>query len=140
MMSVDWSGWHSPLHATAAGKVLLAHMPEAQRQRVLRRPLERLTEYTVVDRSQLVEQLRAVHEEGYGYIVEELEVGMTAVAAPIYSAEGSVIASVAVSGPTFRLPTEEIPATAKLVKTAAEDISRQIGFYGDVGGEGSIAG
>lgn len=149
MMAVDWSGWHTPLHATAAGKVLLAHMEGNQRQRVLRRPLERLTEHTVVDRAQLAEQLRAVREEGYGYIVEELEVGMTAVAAPIYSAEGLVIASVAVSGPTFRLPDREIPATAKLVKAAAEEISRQIGFYdgargtgddGNTGGDGSPSG
>ena len=66
--------------------------------------------------------------------------GMTAVAAPIYSAEGSVVASVAVSGPTFRLPAEEIPATAELVKAAAAEISRQIGFYGDASGNSSSDG
>ena len=132
MMSVDWSGWHTPLHASAAGKVLLAYMPEEQRQHILRKPLEALTEHTVTSNEVLEQQLREIREAGYGYIVEELEVGMTAVGAPIREANGTVIAAVAVSGPVFRLPAESVPETGELVMKTAAEISRSLGFYGEV--------
>src|ERR687894_475446 len=38
-LSVDWSGRHTPLHATAAGKIFLNNVPESQRRRLLNRPL-----------------------------------------------------------------------------------------------------
>src|SRR5919206_3173491 len=48
-LSVDWTGRHTPLHATAAGKIFLLYMPEDQLHRILEGPLERYTEGTVVD-------------------------------------------------------------------------------------------
>ena len=140
MMSVDWSGWHTPLHASAAGKVLLAYMPEEQRQHTLRKPLEALTEHTITDRAVLEEQLQKVRSTGYGCIVEELEVGMNAVGAPIWDSSGAVIAAVAVSGPVFRLPEESLPATGELVEKAAAEISRSLGFYGESGVDGGGSG
>ena len=133
MMSVDWSGWHTPLHASAAGKVLLSYMPEEQRQHILRKPLEALTEHTVTDHTALLEQLREIRATGYGSTIEELEVGINAIGAPIWDSKGVVIASVAVSGPGFRLPQESVPETGELVKKAAAEISRSLGFYGDPG-------
>lgn len=140
MMAVDWSGWHTPLHASAAGKVLLAHMPEEQRRHILRKPLEALTEHTVTDGSALRRQLEEVRESGYGYIVEELEVGVTAVGAPIRAADGAVIAAVAVSGPAFRLPAESVPETGELVKKVAAEISHSLGFYGEPAANGDSNG
>ena len=135
MMAVDWSGWHTPLHASAAGKVLLAYMPKEQRQHILQKPLEALTEYTVTDRAILQEQLREIQDTGYGRIIEELEVGMNAVGAPIRDANGAVIAAVAVSGPVFRLPEDSVPEIGELVKKAAAEISRSLGFYGEADGD-----
>jgi DNA-binding IclR family transcriptional regulator len=131
MMAVDWSGWHTPLHASAAGKVLLAYMPEEQRRHVLRKPLETLTEHTVTDLAILKDQLQEIHATGYGSTIEELEVGINAVGAPIWDSNGAAIAAVAVSGPVFRLPEESVPEIGELVKKAAAEISRSIGFYGD---------
>jgi DNA-binding IclR family transcriptional regulator len=129
-LSVDWTGMHTPLHATAAGKVFLVHMPDDQRRRILRRPLERFTEKTIVDPEVLRDHIQAVREDGYGYTVEELEVGLNAVGAPIRSSDGAVVASVSVSGSVFRLPVQSIPETAELVKEAATEISRCLGFRG----------
>jgi DNA-binding IclR family transcriptional regulator len=129
-LSVDWTGMHTPLHATAAGKVFLVHMPDDQRRRVLRRPLERFTEKTIVDLEVMRDHIQAVREDGYGYTAEELEVGLNAVGAPIRSSDGAVVASVSVSGPVFRLPVQSIPETAELVKEAATEISRCLGFRG----------
>jgi DNA-binding IclR family transcriptional regulator len=129
-LSVDWTGRHTPIHATAAGQVFLSHMPEDQRRRILGRPLERFTENTVLARPTLEERAQETRERGYGYTVEELEIGLNAVGAPVRSSDGAVVATVSVSGPVFRLPAEDIPEVAELVKGAASEISRCLGFRG----------
>jgi DNA-binding IclR family transcriptional regulator len=129
-LSADWTGRHTPIHATAAGKVFLAHMPERQRQRILGRRLERYTENTFVGRAALEEQAREIRDLGYGYTLEELEVGLNAVGAPVLSSDGAVLATVSVSGPVFRLPAESIAEVGELVREAALEISRCLGFRG----------
>ena len=69
-----------------------------------------------------------------GRSVEELEVGLNAVAAPIYSADGTVVATIGVSGPTFRLPATSIPEVGELARSAAAEISRRLGFEQAGGG------
>jgi DNA-binding IclR family transcriptional regulator len=129
-LSVDWTGRHTPLHATAAGKIFLAHMAADQRRRILRRPLERFTENTIVDPAVMRDHVRGVLEDGYAYTVEELEVGLNAIGAPIHCAEGAVVGAVSTSGPAFRLSADFIPETAGIVKEAAAEISRCLGFRG----------
>jgi len=129
-LGVDWTGRHTPLHATAAGKIFLAYMPEDQLLRILQGPLERFTEHTIVDPASLKGHARKVLNEGYGYTVEELEVGLNAVGAPIRSAEGAIAGAVSVSGPAFRLPPDALPETGHLSRRAAAEISRCLGFQG----------
>ena len=129
-LNVDWTGRHTPLHATAAGKIFLAHMAEDQRRRLLRRPLQRFTKNTIVDPAVLRDHIQTIQDKGYAYTVEELEVGLNAVGAPIRCAEGAVVGAVSVSGPAFRLPNDYIPKVAGLVKEAAAEISRCLGFRG----------
>jgi DNA-binding IclR family transcriptional regulator len=128
-LNVDWTGMHTPLHATAAGKIFLAHMPDDQRRRILRRPMERFTENTIVDKAVLRDGLQEIRDKGYGYTVEELEEGLNAIGAPIRSPDGAVVGAVSVSGPAFRLSTDSIPEMAELVKGAAAQISRCLGFH-----------
>src|SRR5829696_3699228 len=101
-LGVDWTGRHTPLHATAAGKIFLAHMPVDQRRRLLRRPLKRFTEYTIVDPATLWDHVQRSAHDGFAYTLEELEVGLNAVGAPILSFDGGVVGAVSVSGPAFR--------------------------------------
>jgi DNA-binding IclR family transcriptional regulator len=129
-LNVDWTGRHTPLHATAAGKVFLAYMPEDQLQRILERPLERFTDATIVDPATLREHASRIADEGCARTVEELEVGLSAVGAPIRSSEGTVVGAVSVSGPSFRLSAADLFATAELVKRTATEISRCLGFKG----------
>jgi DNA-binding IclR family transcriptional regulator len=129
-LSVDWTGRHTPIHATAAGQIFLSYMPEDQRRRILRRPLERFTENTILDPATLKERARETRDKGYGYTVEELEIGLNAVGAPVRSSDGAVEATVSVSGPAFRLPEDNIPEVAELVKGATSEISRCLGFRG----------
>ena len=128
-LSVDWSGRHTPLHATAAGKIFLHYMPEGQRRRILKGPLRRYTENTIVDPGSLLEELRQDNTRDYSYTVEELEMGLNAISAPIRSADGAVVAAVSISGPAFRLPPESFLETGGLCAQAADEISRRLGFH-----------
>ena len=127
-LSVNWEGQHTPLHATAAGKIFLHYMPEDQRRRLLKRPLRRYTGSTFAEPADLQEELRASRDRGYWCTVEELEDGLNAVAAPIRCAEGAVVAAVSVSGPAFRLSRESLDEVGGLTVEAAAEISRCLGF------------
>ncbi len=127
-LSVSWEGQHTPLHATAAGKIFLHYMPEDQRRRLLKRPLQRYTESTIAKPAALREDLGAGADRGYWYTVEELEAGLNAVAAPIRCATGAVVAAVSVSGPAFRLPEESFEEVGGLTAEAAAEISRCLGL------------
>ena len=99
----NWVGQHIPLHATSNGKVLLSGLDDAALDAVLGK-LSTYTPHTITRRPRLREELDRVRESGYAVAVDELEIGLTAVAAPIRNAHGDVVASVSVSGPSFRLP------------------------------------
>ena len=129
-LSVDWSGMHTPLHATAAGKIFLHYMPEDQQRRILKRSLQSYTENTIVEPKALREDTQRYHGRGYWHTIEELEVGLNAIAAPVRCAEGVVVAAVSVSGPAFRLPPESFPEIGGLCVQAADEISRCLGFQG----------
>jgi DNA-binding IclR family transcriptional regulator len=129
-LNVDWTGRHTSLHATAAGKIFLSYMPEDQLLRVLRGPLEHFTENTIVEPSNVLDHTRKIPDEGYAYTVEELEVGLNAVGAPIRRADSTVVGTVSVSGPAFRLPPDTFLEISDLCKQAAAEISRCLGFQG----------
>lgn len=126
-VNVDWRGKRTPVHATAAGKIFLAHMPEDQRRSILKRPLKRFTEHTIVNPAILRDHLHSIRVKDYVYTVEELEIGLNVVGAPIRFSDGPVTAAVTVSGPAFRFPKDSIHETGELIKKAADEISRCLG-------------
>lgn len=127
-MSVNWLGRRTPVHCTASGKVILAFAPDPVRQRLLARPLERRTPRSVTDVGELEKQLAGAREGGFARTFEELEVGLDAIAAPVYSADGPVVAAIDVSGPAHRLQAGRGPDLVVLTKDAAADLSRRLGF------------
>lgn len=126
--TVNWVGQRTPLHTTSCGKVFLAAMSPAELETVLDRGLERLTDHTIVDVSSLEKQLSEVRDRGYAYTIDEHEVGLASVSAPIRALGGEVIAAVVVSGPTFRFEDVTIEVLADQVLSAAAEISERNGF------------
>lgn len=128
VVSVSWVGRRTPYHCTSNGKVLLAFIGDAERERLLSLPLEPRTRNTIIDRDLLRAQLLEVMTRGYAQTVEELEEGLNAVAAPIRRADSEVIAAVSVAGPAFRLRPVELPRIARITMDAAGAISRRMGY------------
>ncbi|MGA5561236.1 IclR family transcriptional regulator [Streptomyces platensis] len=124
----NWLGRRTPLHATSSGKVLLAYQPGAVREAVLARKLPRLTERTVTSAAALRRELADVVEKGFAVAIEELELGLRAVAAPVRAPDGSVIGAISVSVPAYRLAEERLPEVVKATVSAAGELSRRMGY------------
>ena len=122
----NWVGQHIPLHATSNGKVLLSGLsPDEVDDRLPRLPS--YTAGTVTTRARLRRELLEVRQQGYAVATDELEVGLTAIAAPIRNAHGDVIASLSVSGPTFRLTEARVKELVPVVQDSADEVSRRLG-------------
>ena len=128
IVSVSWVGRRTPLHCTSNGKVLLAFSTEAERERLLRAPLTKLTPRTITDVRKLRAQLEEIRVRGYAQTMEELEEGLNAVAAPVRGMSGELVAALSVSGPAFRMRPVDLPRMGKLTAEAARAISRRLGY------------
>jgi DNA-binding IclR family transcriptional regulator len=127
LQSHNWVGQHIPLHATSNGKVLMAWLEDKELSDLLGR-LPAYTGQTVTNKAALRKQLAQVREDGYAVAVDELEVGLTAIAAPVHNAHGDVICSISVSGPTFRLHASRCDDVVPLVVDAADELSHRLGW------------
>ena len=123
-----WVGQSCPAHATSSGKVLLAGLDAADVRARLRQHPDSFTPNTVVTIADLLRELATVRERGWASVAEELEVGLNAVAAPVYDASSQVVAALSVSGPSYRLGTDRFEEFAKQTIGAADAISRRLGW------------
>jgi IclR family acetate operon transcriptional repressor len=115
------------IHTGSAGKVLLAFMPEAERERLLKDlPLPATTPNTITDVETLRAELARISEAGVAYSFGERTVGAVGVTAPITNAAGAVLAALSVIGPADRLRDERLAETETLVRSAAARISTTV--------------
>lgn len=127
LQSHNWVGQHIPLHATSNGKILLSGLKPDELDEFLDK-LPAYTELTITKKDQLRREVDHAREVGHAVAVDELEVGLTAVAAPIRNAHGDVIASMSVSGPTLRLDRERVDEVVGLLVEAADEVSHRLGW------------
>lgn len=123
-------GRHIPLHATSAGKAILAHLPKERVSDIIDTiGLSRVTEHTLTDIEDLEAELEGVREKGYATNIQESTVGLGAVGAPILCPDKSVVGAISISGPTHRLKGEMFETTLPdLVRGATNEIELNISF------------
>lgn len=111
-------------HASSAGKVMLAFgdvpLPRGR--------LVAYTPRTIVDQRALAEEIGRVRRSGYAEAIDEREIGLSAVAAPIWGARGTLSAIVALQGPSSRFDRTAIEAALPLLLACAQRISRALGW------------
>jgi DNA-binding IclR family transcriptional regulator len=129
LQSHNWVGQRIPLHATSNGKVLLSGLAADEVDRRLDQ-LPAYTPRTITNRKALHRELEVVRNRGYALAADELEIGLAAIAAPILSAHGDVVASISVSGPTFRLTDARVEEIIPVLIDAAEEVSGRLGHTG----------
>jgi len=105
IMSISLAvGSHLPAAATSMGRVLLAHLPDAElEERLSSLELERFTPRTVTSLRRLRTILTSVREHGYAVVEEELEAGLSSIAVPVRGQGDTVVAAVNFGGPAARL-------------------------------------
>ena len=127
----SYVGRRAPLHCTGLGKVLLAHLTEKERKKILgEKVIPRLTKNTLTDKKELEKELDKVREQGFALDREENEKDVRCVAAPIRNYQGEVIAALSISSPAFRI-YKNIQNNLKnaLIETS-EKISKRLGYNG----------
>ena len=128
LQSHNWVGQRIPLHATANGKVLLSGLTSDQIMTEVGQRLRAYTPTTITSIKKLLVDIEAVREAGYAVVVDELEMGLTAIAAPLHNVHGDVIASLSVSGPTFRFDDDRVKTVVDQVTEVAAEVSERLGW------------
>jgi len=119
-----------PLHCTAVGKILLAYLPQEEQNEVIRQlDLKRLTPNTVGSLQELQTELYRVRKNGYACDMEEHELHIRCIAAPIWDHTGGVHASLSITAPMVRMPVNRLRQLAPLVQRAGAQISRELGYH-----------
>ena len=117
------------LHATAAGKVYLAHTEIDKVHKVMKKlGFAKLTPYTVDSIEKLERELERVKENGFGIDIEEMREGVARVAAPVYDESGKIICCLTVACPAFKLKDEaKIIEYGRMVRKVADEMTANCG-------------
>ncbi len=128
---VSHVGENLPMHCTAAGKVHLAFEPAEELQRCLSEGLAQYTKHTITDYNVLSEQLKGIASAGYAIDNGEYLNDVHSVAVPIKDYTRTVVGSLVVSGPAYRIPPERIHnELVPLVTKAGRELSSRLGYNG----------
>jgi DNA-binding IclR family transcriptional regulator len=121
-------GMRQPLHASASGKAIIAHLPPSELDALLQEMrLVQLTPNTITKKAALREELRIVREQGYALDRCEHVDGAMCVAAPIFDRLSHPVASLTVTAPAGRMPPEMLSTLGRTVRQHANAISMQLG-------------
>ncbi|UCG24547.1 MAG: IclR family transcriptional regulator [Chloroflexota bacterium] len=123
-------GSRIPAHCASMGKVLLANLPADELARRLDgATLSPCTPHSLVDKDQLRAELEQIRSQGFAVNDEELEIGLRAVAAPIWDQDNQVVAVINVSGSVRTISAERLEnELTPAVRDTARLISQSIGF------------
>jgi DNA-binding IclR family transcriptional regulator len=119
-------GLRVPAHGSAAGRVMLAFASAEEQQRILAKPLARLTPHTLANKSEIAARLAQIRERGYDFAANESQFGINSIAAGIFDRPGSLAAVISVIGTELQVP---VPAAGKLLEQVlrcARDVSTAI--------------
>ena len=119
----QWLGRSGDYHCTAVGKVFMAFGRAPQQEG----PLVSLTTQTLSDPVRLRAALKTVRREQFATAIDELELGLAAIAAPVRGAGGEVLAALSISGPTIRMTPARIRELKPILITEADALSRRLG-------------
>lgn len=102
-------GRRGPIHSSAAGKAILAALPEADRESLIESmPLERTGPNTITDADELRRDLCRIEERGYSLNLEESTSGVHAVGAVVRDGTDDVVGALSISGPATRLKGDRL--------------------------------
>lgn len=127
MGMAQYIGGRFPAHTTSTGKVLLAWQSDAVLQTLNLTTLDAQTEFTRTDPQAFQQELATVRAKGFAITKDELEIGLTAVSAPIFNHHGEVQAALCIGAPSSRIVPKLAELAQEVMKTAVS-ISHALGY------------
>ncbi len=126
-------GSRLPVQLSSMGKAILAYLPEAELEAVLKQiHLEKKTEKTITSIAALKCELSKIRKKGFALNDEELETGLFAIAVPLLNHAGVAVAAMNISFPLMRHSREEaMKVFCPMILDAGKEISAMIGFHLD---------
>jgi len=118
-----WVGKRLPIHCTSAGKALLAYMPEAQVDDIIRRGLIRYNENTIVSGAKLKKELGKVREQGFAIDDEEETLGLRCIGVPILQEGQPAIAAISIAGSISEIHYDNLDSLTRLVRDTSARIT-----------------
>jgi DNA-binding IclR family transcriptional regulator len=129
----DRVGVVRPAHCTALGKMMLAALsPDQFESYLARAELKALTPNSITGADRLRREIVEVRRAGLAIDDGEFDSEVRCVALPVRDFSGTVTGAIGISGPIWRLPIEALQKRARIVRTAADRLSAEFGFAGDV--------
>jgi IclR family transcriptional regulator, KDG regulon repressor len=121
-------GTRKPIHCTSLGKAIVSnfHIEEVEKI-LLEKGMEKYTDRTITDKHSYLEELSKVRQLGYAMDDEEVEVGLTCFAVPIFNYTGNAIAAISIAGPTERMISKKEQIVDAL-KHLNKYVSTRLGF------------
>jgi len=115
-------------HCTAAGKAILAWLPDEEIRAIIKRNgMPRFTSATLSKYADLMNVLDLTRHQGYATDYEELERGLSGIAAPVFMRGSDLVAALGIAGPTGRFLGEELSKKIALLKNFADRLSIALG-------------
>ena len=126
-----WVGKRMHVHSTSMGKALLCHFSEEELDQFIEKHgLQRMTDRTITNPLDFKKELARVRTSGYAVSNEENELGVRAVAAPIFDHTGVPIAAVNLGGSTLQIKVEKFHSLGDIVRSYALKMSHTLGYQG----------
>jgi DNA-binding IclR family transcriptional regulator len=127
-IEVHWwaVGGTLPYNCGGAPKLLLAYQPAQEIARVLKRPMASLTAKSVTDPDELKAQLSKIRKRGWECAVDDVALGLTALAAPVHDRNGEVVCCISIAGLTPQMMNRGRPIHLDRILTAAKQIERSL--------------
>jgi IclR family KDG regulon transcriptional repressor len=121
-------GTRAPVHSTAVGKALLAFQPEEEIERIITAGLAQSTPNTIIDGKALRRELSTIRARNYASDDEESEIGLRAIAAPVRTHSGNVVAAISIAGPVHRMARKALLGWVRELVGVADAVSQRLGW------------
>lgn len=131
-IEVHWwaIGGTLPFNCGGAPKLMLSYQSPDEIERVLQRDPVALTPKSIVDRNQLRTALTKIRERGWECAVDDVTLGLTALAVPVRGPSGEVVCSLSIAGLSPQMVEHGKPVHLKRLQTAAESVARRLRLSG----------
>ncbi len=121
---------YRPMHACSCSKAIAAFADDAFREYILNGPMKAYTDQTHTTRADLQAEFAEIQKNGYAECVEEIETGVSSVAAPVYLDNAGAVFSVGVIGPIRRFTPDHRRQLGKKLTVLASEVSTSIQISG----------